>query len=179
MDKLRCIPELFTSTTPNTLRVSRGFFAVLHGFVADRRAVRSAKPTPAFSHPSQGGPRSGGRFRWTYPSAWIHPFSDKKSLFYTDSVEGRVLCVNDKMATTSVDAARLRLRGFSGKWLEERPGLQNTEFTGNWYYLGQILAHLSDRSFCQFLKFLGHMPQWDTQDRERDNHRREGPENLT
>ncbi len=82
------------------------------------------------------------------------------------------------MATTSGREAGLRLRGFSGKWLEERPGLQRMEFTGNWYYVSPILTHHSDRSFCQFLKFIGHMPQLDTQDRERDNHQRAGPENL-
>ncbi len=82
------------------------------------------------------------------------------------------------MATTSGREAGLRLRGFSGNWLEERPGLQRTGFTGNWCYLSQILTHHSNRSFCQFLKFIGHMPQLDTQDRERDNHHRAVPENL-
>jgi len=47
------------------------------------------------------------------------------------------------MATTSGREAGLRLRGFSGKWLEERPGLQGLEFTGNWYYLSPILTHHS------------------------------------
>ena len=105
--------------------------------------------------------------------------ADKKSLSYAESIEETVLCVKGKMATTSGREAGLRLRGFSGKWLEERPGLQRMEFTGSWYYLSPILTHHSDRSFCQFLKFIGHMPQLDTQDRERDNHQRAGPENLS
>ena len=50
---------------------------------------------------------------------------------------------------------------------------------GNLRHLGLILAHHSVIDpMASFEEIMRHMPQLDTQDRERDNPHRAGPENL-
>jgi hypothetical protein len=51
----------------------------------------------------------------------IRALGGDKNLLFQGIIPKCQLCVKKKMTTTSGHETELRLRGFSGKWLEERP----------------------------------------------------------